>query len=169
MEWHSATYVGEIAPWCNSDLLAGTHNFLCRPSPLHIWAHRFTLYNIGNDMHMYSTGFLTPGRADREQGLGKLVVMFDQWRGLRRDAHRGSGHRSNWVVQGIFGGDKKQTWHRSEVVQACGHRDGDEINSHGPRHFVSSYVFLFLTTLLIERNAEGYLGETLFEISRIHN
>ena len=42
-------------------------------------------------------------------------------------------------------------------------------NSRGPRHFVRSYVFLFLTTLLIERNAEGYLGETLFEISRIHN
>ena len=41
-------------------------------------------------------------------------------------------------------------------------------NSHGPRHFVRSYVFLFLTTLLIERNAEGYLGEKLFEISRIH-
>ena len=42
-------------------------------------------------------------------------------------------------------------------------------NSRGPRHFVRSYVFLFLTTLLIEHNAEGYLGETLFEISRIHN
>jgi hypothetical protein len=85
------------------------------------------LYPTGNSpltslIHMYSTGFLTPRRADRERGLRLLVVMVDRWRGLGRDAHRGPGRRSDWMVQGIFGGHKKQTWHGSEVVQACGNQ-----------------------------------------------
>jgi hypothetical protein len=41
--------------------------------------------------------------------------------------------------------------------------------SYGPRYFVFSYVFLFLTTLLIRHSADGYFGEKLFEMSRIHN
>ena len=72
------------------------------------------------------------------------------------------------------------TWRRQEanlarirggagVRQPTGTGMEMRCNSRGPRHFVRSYVFLFLTTLLIEHNAEGYLGETLFEISRIHN
>jgi hypothetical protein len=31
-----------------------------------------------------------------------------------------------------------------------------------PRHFVCSYVFLFLTTMLIEHNADRYFGDKLF-------
>jgi hypothetical protein len=41
--------------------------------------------------------------------------------------------------------------------------------SYGPRHFVLSYVFLFLTTLLIRHSADRYFGEKLFEMSRFHN
>ena len=79
---------------------------------------------------MYSTGFLTPGRADREWGLGLLVVMVDQWRALVPDAHHGSGRMSDWMVQGYL----EETRSKPGTDQRwCGraatnrHRDGDEM------------------------------------------
>ena len=88
--------------------------------------------------------------------------------------------RASWIrTQERLDGEGV-TWRRQEanlarirggagVRQPTGTGMEMRCNSRGPRHFVRSYIFLFLTTLLIEHNAEGYLGETLFEISRIHN
>jgi hypothetical protein len=90
--------------WCSSDLLAGTHTSSV-VLPLYRYGTTASHYDIGDNIHNVLYGFLTPGRADK-RGLELVVVMADQWRGLGRGVHCGSRCRSDWMLQGIFGGQK---------------------------------------------------------------